>query len=214
MKNKPSNFQKLLHELKHHLPFTIIATLIGIISLIFIKYILTSSFEEEAFELLHPLHVIFSGMVSAGIFYKYKNNIPQALIVGTVSSILIGSLSDILLPFLGATALFLNPEFHLPIIEKPIIILSAALFGSFIGIKAKITKLPHTFHVLLSVFASLFYLTAFTPNLSLIYLTISSIIIVIAVIIPCCISDIIFPFIFLKKDIQSCSCNLKHTHSH
>lgn len=206
--NKMSSFQKLLHELKHHLPFTAIATLIGIISLIFIRYVLVLSFEEEAFELLHPLHVIFSGMVSAGIFYRYKKNIPQALLVGVVSSILIGSISDVILPFLGGTALLLEPEFHLPIIEEPLIILSAALFGSFIGIKAKITKLPHTFHVFLSVFASLFYLTAFTPNLSLIYLIISSIIIVIAVVIPCCVSDILLPFFFLGKKIKHCSCQI------
>jgi hypothetical protein len=202
-----STLKKLAHELKHHLPFTILATAIAIITLIFIKYILTLSIDKEAFEFLHPIHVIFSGMVSAGIFYKYKNNISQALIVGIVSSILIGSLSDILLPFLGATALFLNPEFHLPIIEKPLIILASALFGSFIGINAKITKLPHTVHVMLSVFASIFYLTAFTPNLSLIYLIISSIIILIAVVIPCCISDIMLPFFFLGKNINHCSCH-------
>jgi hypothetical protein len=204
-----SNLKKLLHELKHHLPFTIIATLIGIISLIFIKYVLALSFEEEAFELLHPLHVIFSGMVSSGIFYKYKKNTLEAMAIGVISSILIGSISDVILPFLGGTALLLKPEFHLPIIEKPLIILSAALFGSFIGINAKITKLPHTFHVLLSVFASLFYLTAFTPNLSITYLTISSIIIIIAVVIPCCVSDILLPFFFLGKRIEQCHC---HTH--
>lgn len=201
-----SNLNKLLHELKHHLPFTTVATLIGIISLIFLKYIFSFSFEEEAFEILHPLHVIFSGMVSAGIFYKYKKNLVEAMIVGVISSILIGSISDIILPFLGGTALLLEPEFHLPILEEPFLILSAALFGSFIGIKAKITKLPHTFHVLLSVFASLFYLTAFTPEISLVYLLISSIIIVIAVVIPCCVSDILLPFFFLGKRIEHCSC--------
>jgi hypothetical protein len=153
-------------------------------------------------------------MVSAGIFYKYKSNTLQAIFIGIFSSILIGSLSDILLPFLGATALFLKPEFHLPIIEKPLIILASALFGSFIGINAKITKLPHTFHVMLSVFASIFYLTAFTPNLSLIYLIISSIIIIIAVVIPCCISDIMLPFFFLGRKINHCSChNFSHHHS-
>jgi hypothetical protein len=198
--------KQLIHELKHHAPFTLIATVLGIIIVLFIKYILALSFEQEAFEILHPIHIIASAAVSAGIFYKYKKSITPALIVGIFSAILIGSLSDIILPYLGGISFGLQTNFHLPIIEKPLMILSSAIIGSLIGISTKLTKLPHLLHVAISIFASLFYLLAFSTNFNPLIFILATIIVFIAVLIPCCISDILLPFFFLGKSIKQCSC--------
>lgn len=199
--------KELFHELKHHAPFTIIATVLAIIIVIGLKYIISPSFDKEAFEILHPLHVIASAIVSAGIFYKYKQKIIPAILVGIISAIVIGSLSDIIFPFLGGAIFGLHPHFHLPIIEAPLIILGSALLGSIIGTTTKITKLPHLLHVGISVFASLFYLLAFSQTQSIIGFILAIIIIFIAVIIPCCVSDILLPFFFLGKKIKQCECN-------
>ncbi|GAF68508.1 unnamed protein product, partial [marine sediment metagenome] len=62
------------------------------------------------------------------------------------------------------------------------------------------TKLPHAGHVLLSVFASLFHIIMAMAGVITIQLMIlSAIFIFIAVIMPCCLSDIIFPLLFVKK---------------
>ena len=126
--------------------------------------------------------------------------------MGIVSSIVIGSLSDILFPYLGASIFQLNPTFHLPIIDEPILILSVVLVGSLIGINTKSTKIPHLLHVLLSVFASLFYLLAFSAVFNWTLFLISFLIVFISVIIPCCISDIVLPFFFLGNKIRHCNC--------
>ncbi len=199
--------KQLIHELKHHAPFTLIATALAIIIILFIKYILSFSIEQEAFEILHPIHIIASAAVSAGIFYKYKKSILQATGVGIISAILIGSMSDIILPYLGGISFGLHTHFHLPIIEEPITILISALVGSIIGISTKLTRLSHLFHVGLSIFASLFYLLAFSTTFSPIAFILATIIVFIAVLIPCCISDILLPFFFLGKSIKQCSCN-------
>ena len=198
--------KELFHELKHHAPFTIIATVLAIIIVIGLKYIVSPSFDREAFEILHPLHVIASAVVSAGIFYKYKSKIIPAILVGIISAIVIGSLSDIIFPFLGGAIFGLHPHFHLPIIEAPLIILSSALLGGIIGITTKITKLPHLLHVSISVFASFFYLLAFSQTQSVIGFILAIIIVFIAVIIPCCVSDILLTFFFLGKKIKQCEC--------
>ena len=199
--------KELFHELKHHVPFTIIATILAIGIVLILKFLINKTFDQEAFEILHPLHVIASAIVSAGIFYKYKSKIIPAILVGIISAIIIGSLSDIVFPFLGGAIFGLHPKFHLPIIEMPILILGSALLGGIIGISTKITKLPHLFHVGLSVFASLFYLLAFSQTQSAIGFILAIIIIFLAVIIPCCISDILLPFFFLGKKIRQCNCN-------
>ncbi|MBT4376603.1 hypothetical protein HOD29_04480 [archaeon] len=200
------NTKELLHELKHHAPFTLVATLIGVGIALLLTYLIAKPFEAEIFEILHPLHVIASAIVSAGIFYKYKPKIIPALLVGLISSIFIGSLSDVIFPFLGGAIFSMKPLFHLPLIEFPILIILSALIGSAIGILFKTTKLPHFFHVGLSIFASFFYLLAFSQNFSIIYALLSILIIFIAVLIPCCISDILLPFFFLKKPIKNCHC--------
>ena len=198
--------KELIHELKHHLPFTAFATAIGIIIVIFFIYFFKQNISETIFNVLHPIHIIASAIVTTAIFYKYKKNIFQAIIVGVLGALIIGSVSDIIFPYLGGKILTLNLSFHLPLIENPLLIISSAIVGAFLGISIKITKIPHLVHVGLSVFASLFYLLAFSPQISPIYFLGVFVIVIIAVIIPCCTSDILFPFFFLGKKIKTCDC--------
>ena len=196
--------KKSLQELRHHYLFTATATILAIIIVLLIK---KTTFEvEPLFNIFHPLHVFASAIVSSAIFYKCKPKIFQAILVGVGSSIIVGSLSDIILPYMGAFTFLLKPEFHLPIIENPPLILGTAIIGSLIGIVFKFTRFPHFVHVFLSVFASLFYLIAFTGAISTIHILLSFIIVFIAVIIPCCISDIFLPVFFLGEHVKHCGC--------
>ena len=199
------NFKLLIHELKHHLPFTATATLIAVL-ITFLLLKIPNFNSETSFEILHPLHIVASSIVTSALFYCYKKNYLQAALVGISGAIIIGSISDIIFPYLGGLIFQLKPEFHLPILEKPILILSTAIIGAAIGIPSKITKLPHFIHVFLSVFASLFYLLAFSTTFSIAYFVVAFIIVFIAVIIPCCISDIVFPFLFIGENIKHCEC--------
>lgn len=191
--------KEFLHELKHHLPFTAFATIIAIMLVILFQYFFQKQISENLFEIFHPLHIIASSIVTAGIFYKYKPKIIPALVIGIIGSIIIGSLSDIILPWLGGNLLNLGTSFHLLLIENPLLILFAAILGGLIGASTKITQVPHFLHVFLSVFASLFYLLAFSSGFEIFYFIGAFLIIFISVIIPCCISDILFPFFFLRR---------------
>lgn len=196
------HFKELMHELKHHIPFTALATIIAIIVVIFSQ----KQISENIFHILHPIHIIASAIVTTAIFYKYNKNYIQAILVGIFGAIILGSLSDIIFPWFGGNLLKLNTTFHLPLIEETKIILASALIGSLLGLATKLTKIPHFFHVFLSVFASLFYLLAFSNTFNLFYFVGAFFIVIIAVIIPCCISDIIFPFLFLGEKIKKCKC--------
>lgn len=192
------NTKTILSELKNHIPFTFLATLIAVIliGIIYKKSVLVSN---SFFYIIHPLHLFVSAIVSAAIFYKYKNNLAQALLIGITGAIIIGSLSDIIFPYLGGILFQLKTSFHLSLIEKPILIFSTVIIGSIVGIITKFTKTPHFFHVFLSVFASLLYLLAFSTSLNLIHLIAMFFIVFMAVLVPCCISDIIFPLLFVRR---------------
>lgn len=183
-------------ELKHHIPFTSIATLIAVIAIFLTQKTNISSL----FFVIHPLHIFTSAIVSSAIFYKYKKDFTQALIVGILSSIFIGTLSDIIFPYLGGLIFQLKTEFHLSLIEEPITIILVSFFGGITGVATKLTKLPHFLHVFLSVFASLLYLIAFSTITAPIHFIIAFAIVFLAVILPCCISDIILPLLFIEKN--------------
>jgi hypothetical protein len=191
--------KRIWKELKEHIPFTAMATLTAILFVLFIIFFLQRDFSKEFFHVLHPMHVFISAMVTSAIFYKYKKRFLPAFLIGIIGAILIGSLSDIIFPYLGGSFLQLNTAFHLPILENTPLILFVAAAGGVFGISTVLTKFPHFLHVFLSVFASLFYLLAFSATFNPLFFIGSFIVVFISVIIPCCLSDIIFPLLFLGK---------------
>jgi len=204
----------IINELKEHTPFTALGTVSGIIIMaIVVLANVPSQVSHTTFHILHPLHVIFSALATTAMYRKHSDGkIWKAILIGYTGSIGIASLSDAIIPYLGGVLLGLEIEFHIPFIETEklpligietwILINSAALLGIIIGYFRPTTKLPHSGHVFLSTWASLFYFTAFgiahwLPLLPLVFLFLF-----LAVLLPCCVSDIIFPLLFTRGELQ------------
>jgi len=194
--------KKILKELKEHVPFTFLAVAVSIGVVVFVRYYLVKELSEEFFHFFHFSHIIVSAMVTGALYYKYKEKIINALVVGFSGALIIGSLSDIIFPYLGGLILGLDIHFHLPLIEETASVLIFAFIGSLAGVIFKITKFPHFAHVFLSVFASLFYILIFSPVFVLSHFVGAFFVVFLAVIIPCCVSDIIFPLLFIKQKPQ------------
>ena len=191
---------EILHELREHMPFTAAATLVSVIIMAFllIKENLVS-YAVSMFYVFHPAHIFFSSIVSAAIFYRYSKNIFFALISSIVISVIIGSISDVILPYLGSSLFRIPISFRLPAIESPLLIFGVAFLGGITGITIKKTKFPHFIHVLISVFASLLYIFAYSTEFSFLTFFLIFIITSISVVIPCCLSDIVLPILFQDK---------------
>jgi len=191
---------EIFKELKEHIPFTLVATLISILKMSFL--LLKQNLILHAvslFYIAHPLHILFSSFVSSAIFYKHTKKIFLAIITGAFISLFVGSLSDAIFPYLGSSLFRIPISFHLPAIENPILIFGASIFGASLGIAIKKTKFPHFIHVFISVFASLLYIFAYSTNFSILTIFLIFIITSTSVIIPCCLSDIVFPMIFQRR---------------
>jgi hypothetical protein len=97
-------------------------------------------------------------------------------------------------------------SFHLPFIEtdlmpfigipKWIVVNVAAFIGIAVGYFKPNTKLPHMGHVLLSTWASLFGFTAFGVADWIPLLPFVFIFLFLAVWLPCCVSDIVYPLLW------------------
>jgi len=153
---------------------------------------------------LHPLHVVLSAMVTTAIYRWYsRGKIWASFLVGYLGSVGIATLSDAIIPYLEGSALRLSIEFHLPFIEQWWLINPLAIAGIAIGYWKPITKVPHWGHVMLSTWASLLYFTAFATANWLPLLPVIFVFLFVAVLIPCCMSDIVFPLLLAGKGLPA-----------
>lgn len=194
---------EIIHELKEHSPFTLSAAFMAVI-ITFIGILINKnsffSLTNSLFWIFHPAHIFFSSIVSVAVFYKYRHNFLKAVIIGILISVIMGSASDIIFPYIGSLLFNIPIEFHLPAIEQPVIIFLVSLAGAFVGLSFNKTKFPHLIHVLISVFASLFYILTYGTLIGFLSLILIFIVLFVSVIIPCCLSDIVFPILCQKHE--------------
>jgi len=208
--------KRIAHELKEHIPFTALGAVTGIIIMVIVVLgDVPSHISQTAFYVSHPLHVLLSALVTTAMYMRYKKGkFWVAILIGWTGSIGIATTSDAIIPYLGGTLLHAQMEFHVPFIEEWWINF-LALGGIAIGYWKQTTKIPHFGHVLLSTWASLFYILAFghiadnwIPLLPFIFL-----ILFLAVWLPCCLSDIVYPLLFLRKEPETPSPERRETAS-
>lgn len=96
-----------------------------------------------------------------------------------------------------------KPKLHLGFIEHWYIVNPAALIGILIAWKMPQTKFPHAGHVLISTWASSAHVMM-NMHAELTFVTAVGIfaVLFLAVWLPCCISDIVFPMLLVKGDIE------------
>ena len=197
----------IIKELKEHAPFTALGAISGILIMIFFRNIPVKA-AYSVFYTLHPAHVLLSALVTASMYELHKCastrshcNILILLAIGFVGSIGIATLSDSIIPYIGETLLNMpHRHAHVGFIEKWWLIIPLALIGIAIAYFKPSTKFPHYAHVFLSTWASLFHIimakggglhwSAYIAVFGFLF---------IAVWLPCCISDIVFPLLFVKN---------------
>ena len=206
----------ILKELKAHAPFTIFGTITGIAIMLF-SLNLPYKVSYNIFYVLHPLHVFLSALVTAAMYklhacpnigvncIKGKCNFWVLTIIGYVGSVGIATISDSLIPYVAESLLGMpNRGMHLGFIEKWWLVNPLAILGIVIAYFKPRTKFPHAGHVLLSTWASLFHIImAKVEVLSWFSFVTIFVFLFLAVWLPCCVSDIVFPLLFVKNNKPS-----------
>jgi len=205
-------FKYILHELKHHAPFTSFGALTGIL-IIIVSSNIPKDISYRIFYVLHPIHVLLSALVTASIYklhtcghltkkcFKGRCNLWALFLIGYVGSIGIATLSDSVIPFLAEALLDMpHREFHIGFIEEWWLVNPLAVLGILVAYFKPTTKIPHAGHVLLSTWASLFHILMAIGGVLPWYSYIAVFVFLfLAVWTPCCVSDIVFPLLFIKK---------------
>lgn len=95
----------------------------------------------------------------------------------------------------------IRPRWHLGFIEEWYLVFPAAVLGVVFAYFRPRTHLPHASHVLLSTWASSAHMLMNThADLTPLLLLGMFIVLFLAVWLPCCVSDIVFPLLFVRAD--------------
>lgn len=200
--------KRILAELRSHAPFTLFGALTGIaLMLVIVLARVPTDRLKPVFEGFHAVHVLLSAIVTAAMYRRYRKNLIVCILIGYLGSVGIATLSDVIFPHHGGALILLaagadaEMHFHLPFIEHWWLINPLALLGVAVGVYKPVTRIPHSGHVLLSTWASLFYVAVqahgtinWLPLLPLVF-----IVLFVAVWLPCCVSDIVLPLLFVGK---------------
>ncbi len=194
---------EIIHQLKRHAPFTALGTASGVIIMLILSFAQAPrSGAEMLFWGLHPLHVLLSAMVTAAMYRLHsQGGVWRTVIIGYAGSVGIATLSDSIIPFAGEWLLRLPYRgVHIGFIEKWWLVNPMALIGIAIGYGWPHTHFTHAGHVFISTWASLAHMTmAMNARIEPAILPIIALFLFLAVWIPCCTSDIVFPLIWTNK---------------
>jgi hypothetical protein len=215
-------------ELRAHSPFTLFGALTGIAMMLLFRNI-SHQASYRLFYIFHPAHVVLSAMVTASLFrlHEKTKGFLIVLIVGYVGSIGTATLSDSILPFFGEEIMGVvvptetaahshspdngvrktedGKELHIGFIEEWYIVNPSALFGILIAYFLPRSKMPHAFHILISTWASSAHImmNTYQPYTAAMIAGFF-IVLFIAVWLPCCFSDIVFPMLLVKSEGDKC----------
>ena len=144
-------------------------------------------------------------MATAAMFCRYERSIGKAIVIGLIGAIGVCGISDIAMPHVSLLVLGVQTEWHVCVYEHPALVIPFAVVGVIVGVAAsggviKSTIISHSLHVLASTMASIFYmvgplgLTDWIEDLGKVFMFV-----VLAVMVPCCLSDIVFPLLMSKS---------------
>lgn len=159
----------------------------------------------NVFYVLHPIHVVLSALVTSSMYELHtrgKCKLWVVIPIGYVGSVGIATISDSVIPYLGEVLLNLpHRGIHLGFIEKYWLVNPLAFLGIAVACLRPRTKFPHAGHVLISTWASLFHvIMAAGGTMSPLLLLSIFLFLFLAVWLPCCLSDIVFPLLFVKEE--------------
>jgi len=197
-----SRLQTIITELRNHAPYTFFGTLTGIVIFSLLRQLKASrEISIGLFWTLHPTHVLLSALVTTAMYRLHeRRSFWATILIGYFGSIGIATLSDCIIPYIGELLLQLPYRgVHIGAIEKWYLVNPLAFAGIALGYWRPHTKVPHAGHVLLSTWASLFHMMMALGN----RVTVETVILIgtflfLAVWVPCCTSDIVFPLLFVK----------------
>jgi len=206
--------QSLIKELIYHLPYAIFAVTFSLAILSFFSFnsyglVSVHSRASILFHSFHFMHILFSVTGTLITYYRFSKGVLRGLFVGLFSAMVFCTLSDAVMPYIAGRLLGVDMTFHLCFLQElhnivPFLVIGL-VNGIVIGYYHKSNEVfysvfSHFLHILVSSFASMFYLVAHGFSNWYSQIGMVSIFLLVAVVVPCILSDIVTPMTFARID--------------
>ncbi|MBI4397535.1 MAG: hypothetical protein HY586_00235 [Candidatus Omnitrophica bacterium] len=197
-------------EILGHLPFTVAGLVFGLVVVALGSGWMRVILSEGAFHFTHFIHIFLSAAAAAALMTFYESSYARSVIVGMLSSVVLCSISDTVIPYWGALWMGKEPVFHLCLAEHPLWVALVALAGTNVGLVwlrgfEHCSKWNHLLHISVSAAASGIYLFSFSHSFLAHEVIGVLVILFISIFIPCLVSDVVVPLLavhpsfFLKR---------------
>lgn len=221
---KQTIWQSFYHELLHHFPYATLSVALALMLLTVMNVFFNDGIAAATiaachdgcchtsgldilFHSFHFIHILFATSGTVVTFRRYSDKVFAGLAVGILSSMVFCTLSDVLLPYAAGRILGIEMDLHICFASELSNILPFLFVGLFNG--WVMTQLPefrtqsnslflHFLHTFISAMASIFYAVGHGLSDFHMYFGMFYLLMVVAVIIPCTLSDVIAPIFFAR----------------
>ena len=204
----------VMGELICHLPYAIFSVAFSITVLSFVTYFSYGDSVDtvchksaQLFHSFHFMHIVFAATGTVVAFFRFSKNMTKALILGRFSPMIFCTLSDSILPYIGGQLLGVNMHFHLCFVTELSNVIPFLVAGIVNGFaisrhygdrQMAYAVSSHAIHILVSSLASMFYLVSHGCTDWYRIIGMVFIFLIVAVIIPCTLSDVVVPMLFAR----------------
>ena len=229
--NGSSWWHIIKEEIMCHFPFALFSIALSMIILGFFSFTtvgLDTKYAHRLFHAFHFLHLLFAGTGVVIMFRRYSKNFFGALLVGFFVPAIFCTFSDAAIPYMGGYIFGVTMKFHWCFIKHAHTVLTFLCMGILNGyIMSKHMESralfystgSHFFHIFISSMASILYLVGFGFSDWGHAFGGVFIFLIIAVLVPCTLSDIVVPVLFAtqgkrgkkKKSIECCHKGIRDT---
>lgn len=210
-----SHETSLSNELACHWPWAAFSIAFGFIILSFINFLslgIDSAVKASGYNILfhscHYLHILYAVVGTMVAFARFSTSRPRALIFSIIIPSIFCTLSDIALPTLAGNILGVNMVMHVCFFSELHNIIPLLLVGLCTGYLLVLhhesmlgffSVGSHFVHILISSLAAIFYMVSNGFEQWYQLMGLLFFFLIIAVVIPCTLSDLVIPWYFSQK---------------
>jgi hypothetical protein len=217
--NHGAHVGSLRQELMCHFPYAAFSLAMGFIVLSVIHLLTGTGYHSTRelsqsyhilFHSFHYLHLIFAVTGTSIMFFRFSKNVVMGILVSLIAPAIFCTLSDVALPALAGNLLGVAMPVHIcftnfaDLINLLPFMFVGLLNGWMIREHSEsalgfISLASHFIHILISSLAALFYMVSYGFTYWHEMMGILLLFLLVAVVIPCTLSDIVVPMYFARR---------------
>ena len=208
----------IINELACHFPYAVFSVALSLATAAILGYFSFGAKPEVIehgshvlFHTFHFMHIVFASSGTVLTFCRFSKNITRGIIVGAVSAVFFCVLSDSVMPYLIGEFMGVDMYFHICFVSEWNNVLPFLLVGLFNGwVLSKHNSAEgsfysiwsHFMHIFVSSLASVLYVISHGMHDWHGQMGILFMFLIVAVVIPCTLSDVVVPVYFAQNDIK------------